>query len=48
MSNKNIFRINKLVCLSAMITLSAGCIDNYLPDEKDAFDRDVNVYENVF
>ena len=48
MSNKNIFRINKMVCLSAMITLSAGCIDNYLPDSKDAFDRDVNFTKTVF
>ena len=34
-------KLGKSGLLCAMLLVNAGCVDKYLPDEKDAFDRNV-------
>ena len=41
-------KLGKSGLLCAMLLVNAGCVDKYLPDEKDAFDRNVAYTRTTF
>ncbi len=42
------YRLNKYCLLGVMLFVSTSCIDKFLPEEKDAFDRDVTFTRTTF
>lgn len=48
MKNNRINQIVSSTFIIALMTVQMSCVDNYLPDAKDAFDRDVNFTKTFF
>lgn len=47
-NNRKIGRLSWSGLLFSLVLTNISCVGNYLPDEKDAFDRDVNFTRTVF
>lgn len=41
-------KMSSVFLFTVLLTVNAGCVDKYLPDEKDAFDRDVTFTRTSF
>ena len=48
MKNNRIYQISACSLLMAMTLIHTSCVDNFLPEAKEAFDRDVNFTATLF